>query len=214
MSKRMVFVFCALLVLMASSGFATTITSICPVMTGGNAGGGGGVNPTYIADSGVTNGGCNILITFDASGVSTTYPNAAMSYDAGGDDVLVGILNNGSTPLDSISISGTTAPFGFDGDGACDPTWTFAGGNPCGTATSGYAPQGVTYSNISTDDDSGNVNFTNGVAANGGTAWFSLEGPVDVNLMITPTGVPEPGTLGCIAAGLIGLAALRRKSRA
>ena len=41
--------------LAASPAFAS---SVCPVITGGNAGGGGGVSGTYITDGGVTDGGC------------------------------------------------------------------------------------------------------------------------------------------------------------
>lgn len=189
--------------------------SICPVMTGGNAGGGAGVNAAYTAGSGVTNGGCNVLITFNANGsVATTSPNGASSYDNGLDDNLVGILNNTSTALFAVTLHGGSQPFAFETDGACDPTWTFAGGNPCGSVTSGYGHQGVTFSAISGDKSTGTVNFAGGIAANGGSGWFSLEGPVDLNLTVMP-GVPEPGTFGTLGAGLLGLAfwARRRRSR-
>jgi hypothetical protein len=180
-----------LFVLAANSVFAAT--SVCPVFTGGDAGGGGGVSGTYIADSGGTNGGCNVLITFNANGsITTTFPNAAPSYDNGGDDNMVGIVNNTSKAITSVTLTGTNTPFGFDGDGACDPTWTFAGGNPCGTTTSGYGHQGVTFSAISSNTDTGTVNFAGGIAA-GGSNWFSLEGPVDLNLQVNPS--PEPASI-------------------
>jgi hypothetical protein len=143
-----------------------------------------------------------VLITFNANNsITTTTPNGATSYDNGGDDILVGIINNTKKPISSVTLTGTTVPFGFDGDGACDPTWTFAGGNPCGATTSGYGHDGVTFSGISPDLSTGTVDFAGGIAP-GGSNWFSLEGPVSLNLKV----VPEPGTLLLFAlgAGLLG----------
>ncbi len=197
---------CSIVVLAFTSNTALA-TSICPVMTGGNAGGGGGVNPTYIADSGGTDGGCNLLITFNANGsITTSRPNAATSYDGGGDDNLVGILNDSGHLISSITLAGATDPFGFDGDGACDPTWTFAGGNPCGTTTSGYGHSGVTFTAIS--GGTGTVHFAGGIPTGSGN-WFSLEGPVDIHLRI----VPEPSALLLLGTGLLGIgfSALRRR---
>jgi len=176
--------------------------SICPIITGGGAGG-VSVSPAYVAGSGVTNGGCNVLITFNLNGsITTTFPNPAPSYDDGLDDNLVGILNNSLNPLSSVTLTGTTGPFSFDGDGACDPTWIFSGGNPCGTTTSGYGPQGVTFSGISANFNTGTVNFATPIAAGGGSNWFSLEGPVDLNLVVNG---PEPGSLVLLTTGLFAV---------
>jgi hypothetical protein len=191
----------------------------CPTFTGGDAGGGGGVSGTYTADKGGANGGCNVLIVFNANGSITTFAsfnvgmgvNVAPSYDVGGDDNMVGIINNTSQLINSVTLTGTQTPFGFDGDGACDPTWTFAGGNPCGTTTSGYGHQGVTFSAISGNTDTGTVNFAGGIAANGGSNWFSLEGPVDLNLVVNPT--PEPGSIILLGTLLAGVGWSIRRTR-
>lgn len=131
----------------------------------------------------------------------------AISYDNGGDDNVVGVINNTGHSIVSIPLSGTTSPFGFDGDGACDPTWTFAGGNPCGTTISGYGHQGVAFS--STNANSGTVLFAGGITP-GGSNWFSLEGPVDVHLVI---GAPEPSSLLLLASGVLalGIAGLHKR---
>ena len=200
---KRVSLFCGVALAMLAADCALA-SSVCPVMTGGDAGGGGGVSSAYIADSSGTNGGCNVLITFNGNGsIGTTNPNGAISYDNGGDDILVGIVNNTSHPILSITLTGTTTPFGFDGDGACDPTWTYAGGNPCGTTTSGYGHQGVTFSGISGDLNTGIIDFASGIAP-GGSNWFSLEGPVSLSLKV----VPEPGSflLLALGVGLIGAA--------
>ena len=141
----------------------------------------------------------------------TTNPNAAISYDDGDDDVLVGIVNDTHRSISSITLTGPETPFGFYGDGACDGIWIFAAGNPCGSTTFPYGHQGVTFSAISADTDTGTVDFAGGIAP-GGNNWFSLEGPVDVNLKI----VPEPGgdLLLLVGTCLVGTGrVLRRKLR-
>lgn len=236
--KFKLFAASALLVLAANTVFATTYASVCPGVNGGVAGGGIGLNGTYTTDAGEANGGCNVLITFEANGsIVTSFPNASTSYDQGGDDNLVGIINLTGSAINSVTLSGTTTPFAFDGDGACDSTgtgssgsgWTFGGvlsgsvtltkpggtawaSNPCGTVTSAnsYGHQGITFTSISSSDNTGTVNFSGGIGS-GSYNWFSLEGPVDLNLVVTST--PEPASFALIAIGLCGLGLVRRRQR-
>src|SRR6185437_2237200 len=63
------------LLLGANSAFAQVQT--CAIITGGTAGAGRGVSPTYLANQdGRANEGCTILITLNADGsIVTTFPN-------------------------------------------------------------------------------------------------------------------------------------------
>jgi hypothetical protein len=216
MKRMFAFFPVATLALLAANTMFGAPPTPCPVMTGGTAGGGLGVSGTYTADSAGGTIGCNVLITFNANGsITTTFPNAAASYDGGGDDNLVGIVNNSGHALTSVVLTATTTPFAFDGDGACDPTWHMNGtgsNGPCGSASSGYGPQGVSFSGIAANFDTGTVNFAGGIAS-GSTGWFSLEGPVDLNLVVQGN-VPEPASIVLFGTLLAGVAFKIRRTQA
>ena len=101
--------------LLAFAANTMSAASICPAPYSGSVGA-EGVSSTYIADTQLSgtqatgtvlnDTGCNVLITFGAGGsITTTFPNAAPSYDSGGDDNLIGILNNSGAPITSITLT-------------------------------------------------------------------------------------------------------------
>ena len=150
-----------------------------------------------------------MVITFNSNGsIVTTNPNTTGFYDSGGDDNLVGIVNNTGKSISSIFLTSGIDIFGFDGDGVCSGSPTTPAGCAGATDPSGYAPAGVTFSGINGTLTAGDVNFAGGIAANGGSAWFSLEGPVGLNQ--NPT-VPEPATLSLLGASLLALSLTRKR---
>src|SRR6266566_151814 len=180
---RILFVFGIVVLMMgANSAFAQTQT--CAMITGGNAGQGMGVSPTYLANQdGRANEGCTILITLNADGsITTTLPNPAPSYDNGLDDNLIGVVNNTANTITGLQLSSATIPiFGLEDDGVCagPPGWTFSalGPNPnCAIATDPhrYGPAGINFTIFNAN--SGIVNFGNGGIAPNSSAFFSLEG--------------------------------------
>jgi uncharacterized repeat protein (TIGR01451 family)/fimbrial isopeptide formation D2 family protein len=155
----------------------------CAIINGGDAGGGLGVSPTYLANQdGRANEGCTILITLNADGsITTTFPNPSPSYDQGLDDNLIGVVNNTSKTITALELTSSTVPiFGLEDDGVCGlPGWTFSplGPNPnCAIATDPhlYGPAGINYTIFNAN--SGIVNFGNGGIAPGSNSFFSLEG--------------------------------------
>src|SRR6185312_5589530 len=180
--KRILLAF-AIVVLMMGANSAFGQTQTCAIITGGDAGQGRGVSPTYLANQdGRANEGCTILITLNAEGsITTTFPNPAPSYDNGLDDNMIGVVNNTSKTITALQLSSATVPiFGLEDDGACGlPGWTFSplGPNPnCAIATDPhrYAPAGINYTIFNAN--SGIVNFGNGGIPPKGNAFFSLEG--------------------------------------
>jgi uncharacterized repeat protein (TIGR01451 family)/fimbrial isopeptide formation D2 family protein len=176
------FVF-GIIILMMGSNSAFGQTQTCAIINGGDAGGGLGVSPTYLANQdGRANEGCTILITLNADGsITTTFPNPSPSYDQGLDDNLIGVVNNTSKVITALQLTSATVPiFGLEDDGVCGlPGWTFSalGPNPnCAIATDPhlYGPAGINYTIFNAN--SGIVNFGNGGIAPGGNAFFSLEG--------------------------------------
>src|SRR6476469_6529538 len=172
-----------IIILMTGSNSAFAQTQTCAIINGGDAGGGLGVSPTYLANQdGRANEGCTILITLNADGsITTTFPNPSPSYDQGLDDNLIGVVNNTSKVITALQLTSATVPiFGLEDDGVCGlPGWTFSplAPNPnCAIATDPhrYGPAGINYTIFNAN--SGIVNFGNGGIAPGSNSFFSLEG--------------------------------------
>jgi hypothetical protein len=117
---------------------------------------------------------CAVLITINPGGVVSTQRDATIApYDsaagAGGDDQLVGVINQSGVTQPSVSLSGPGI-FAFDGDGAGAPLYSPTG--PFGPT--GYEGPSTSFTIV--DGNNGSVLFTGGLP-DGQTRWFSLEGP-------------------------------------
>lgn len=132
-----------------------------------------GVCPPVGADS-----DCAIVISITDTGATISYTGQG-PFDTI-EDTLVGVVNNSKQPVHSIIVRSLLRIFAFDGDGICGispitgaPYTPRPAGCPFGATT--YEGPGVSFSNVSSDLKSGTVNFNVPLAANGGSAYFSLE---------------------------------------
>jgi len=165
---------------------------------------------------------CNVLVTINPDGSATVQldPGVYPLDGPGGEDMLVGVQNNSSLPLLSLTLSGDEI-FGFDGDGLCTYSENpFSNppvkGSPpfCATNAGPTGYEGPNNTFASSNEDNGNVIFTIPIAP-GGTAYFSLEGVpqiFDATANFTPTSdVPEPSSLALLGTGIAaGITRFRR----
>lgn len=119
---------------------------------------------------------CGILIELTDSGTVILGDPTVGPYD-GIEDTLIGVQNDSTSTVNSITLSGTGVfgipIFGFDSDGIC-AGYVFTGSGGCPFGTTGYEGPGTSFANISADATTGDVVFANGLAA-GASAYFSLE---------------------------------------
>jgi hypothetical protein len=173
-----------------------------------------------------SNTSCALLIVISDSGIQILGDPSQGPYD-GSDDTLFGVVNESSVPQVSLQLQSPDDNdiFGFDGDGIC----TFATGGfsaTNGTTGTGYAGDGYcnssqlqgldpgnsadplgsdyqgpdnTFSNISDDLTSGQVNFDAPLAP-GASTYFSLEEALTTGDVAPQSGYYEAAADGGIFA--------------
>lgn len=190
-------------VLCATSAFALSAStafaaSACPTLNSS-------ADATYVS----AGGGCNAVITINASNTSSVAITNINPYD-GVEDQYVGVINNSSQAISSLTLTGPSSLFGFDGDGI--DTYGIASNM---TDNTGYGGANAFFTAYTSFGTTGTVNFITPIAP-GGMGYFSLElSPAAGGFTSSggnPPAVPEPGSLVLLGTGILGLAAqLRRR---
>jgi Domain of unknown function (DUF6531) len=136
---------------------------------------------------------CGLLIEVTSSG-TTIYGDPTQGPYDGADDTLIGVLNSSGSAVGQLTLSSNTPSFGFDGDGICSGFYTLSS---CPFGPTGYEGPGTSFSNISAGGTGGVVTFSGGIAP-GGTAYFSLEEPLNASSVVTggPSTAEQGGAPG------------------
>jgi hypothetical protein len=146
---------------------------------------------------------CAILIVFNQGGTVSVYADSTQGPYDSSDDTLVGVLNNSGVTQTKLTLSGvgqTGAPiFSFESDGICTFA-PFTGSSYCSGAyyqsdPGDYAGPQNTFTGISTDQKTGTIVFTGGLAP-GASTYLSLED----TLAATSINVPLATTCPTAAA--------------
>ena len=135
---------------------------------------------------------CETLIVVNPDNSISVYSDPNVGPYDGIEDALVGVQNNSASAVTSLTLSGNDPnsfepAFGFDGDGLC--TFGISG---CPFGPTGYEGPGTSFSNISSDETTGTVNFLGAGGACSGlpagkSAYFSLEGDVTADTLMSVT---------------------------
>ena len=152
---------------------------------------------------------CNVEIFYGAGGTASTITPNMTPYD-GSDDNLVGIINNSGAPITTLTFTGSSFAgglFAFDGDGL-QTYGVGLGSDPTGYGGKTSLGQFTTFTGINASETTGTVVFGASGIPNGGTAYFSLEGPPSAFVR-----TPEPATLAIMGVGLLGLGLVSRRRK-
>jgi hypothetical protein len=143
---------------------------------------------------------CGVLFVINPDGSVTVLTDPSQpSFDTPPvEDTLIGVLNQSSFAVPSLTLTSTNDAFGFDQDGICDAVTTpQAPGCPFATTSSGYEGPDNTFTVV--DGNHGTVNFINGGIPPGQSTYFGLEGNVTPGSLEFPLGaqaVPVTATEG------------------
>jgi hypothetical protein len=118
---------------------------------------------------------CETLIVIQSDGSLKAYNDSSQGPFDGIEDTLVGVLNESSSTVSSVKISGPNI-FGFDGDGICAEYTPKPPACPYGTT--GYEGPNTEFEVIT--ENEGSVLFTEGALAPGESTYFSLEENVNL----------------------------------
>ena len=159
-----------------------------------------------------------MLVVNSDNTISVLGDSSVGPYD-GNDDTLVGILNNSSSPVPAITVSGPGSGLaGFDGDGIC--TYAaggisnlngpgFAGDSYCdaqqlaGTDPEDYAGPDNSYTLDPNSLDDVEVDFAGTGLAPGSTTYFSLEGALTAAAITARKGTLIPSSTAPNWAGYV-----------
>lgn len=159
---------------------------------------------------------CEILLVVNPDETISVLGDSSVGPYDGGDDTLVGILNNSTVPISAITVSGPSSGLAaFDGDGIC--TYAiggtngsgFSGDSYCtspqvsGTDPADYAGPGTSFTLDQNSQDDVEVDFAGSGLAAGSSTFFSLEGALTAAVVTAREGGIIPSATSAKWAGYV-----------
>jgi hypothetical protein len=152
--------------------------------------------------------GCEILLVVNPDNTISVQGDPSVGTYDGSDDTLVGIVNNSSSAIPAITVSGPGSGLaGFDGDGIC--TYAaggissgggagFSGDSYCdaqqlaGTSPQDYSGPGNSFTLDPSSKDDVEVDFPGNGLVGGASSYFSLEGALTAAVVTARKGGIKP----------------------
>jgi len=171
----------------------TVIAALALVITSANANAASTPTPPFTECPAVGAApSCDILLVVNSDQTITVTGNSSIGPYDGSDDTLVGIVNNSSSAISAITVSGPGSGLaGFDGDGICTYATggTVGGSGPgfvgdsycdaqqlAGTDPEDYSGPDNSFTLDPNSQDDVEVDFNGKGLTAGATSYFSLEG--------------------------------------
>jgi hypothetical protein len=145
---------------------------------------------------------CSILLDVNTDNSVSVLTDPSVGPFDGADDTLVGIVNNSTTPVTAVTVTGPgTDLSGFDYDGLCNANY-YGHGSPlgCPFGPTGYEGPGTSLVTAPSLPDEAEVDFSPALQT-GQSAYFSLEGALEYAQLTARQGSLQGAVIHYVAMG-------------
>jgi hypothetical protein len=157
--------------LLVAAGTVLIAAGLAAIVVPGAAGAAGPPTPFTQCSAVGQSPSCKVLLVVNADDTVSVYDDPSVGDYDGGDDTLVGIVNNSNKPVTAVTVTGPGSYLaGFDSDGLCSfisCSWSHP---------TGYEGPLNTFTTEPSNFDVAEVDFGGSGLTVGSSSYFSLEG--------------------------------------